>query len=716
MTRRTVSLGAALLGALGAAALSLGTAHAQTAAALGKPLVSQDMAAGTVSVRVVAGTPSAPVVGTEVTLTVNGTPRQARTDSAGRAQFTGLPVGATVVAKVIDEDKAEHASDSFPLPDGAGVRLMLSTKPWQAGAGGGAPFAGGAAGMPNPRQLSGEARPERGDAPGTITVRVTYDDFKDTPEGVPVTLVGYAWDDTTTYKVIKTDKAGRAEFTDLDRSGGTSYFAMTQLPRNGGVDRIMSLPMLLDAQSGFRLALSSEKRDSRAPVIDDLVKADAQPATPAGKVRIGLEGAPAPDAVVSLIDVETKKPIAQGKVAALPPDPTRMTGGDQFDADPKIPPGKLTIEAAGGPGQRVEPFKDAEIQIVPASPDPAAPGAVVAHTGDGGMVDVDVPAGPHKAIYTVNGRSFTSKEFDVTKGGGQLTIRVNWDDASHLEAVLDAGEGTRVVYAEATSRNQHYRSMPFQLRADTGSKISVYVYPRVMLRFIMQAYVDDQQLAVQGRLEVMNSSWTPYKAGPDGLLLPLPKGFRGGIVYDPDQAEVAVAAGEGFRIIRPIPPGNRQFHGGFTLPVDDGKVAWAFDLPLGAFQSELDIKQTPGMRVEVAGDVKPVTRTVPQGTFSVIAPLNIRPNQSMALTIEGLPSPPAWRTWVPMVVGLLVVGVMLGGVWLAFTGKKPDAAEEAEDHAARRQALLDELVALERSGGSIKRREQLLAELESIWS
>src|SRR5690606_28755750 len=148
-------------------ALSIASpAHAQIAAALGKPLPSPDMAPGSVSVRVVAGSPSDPVKGTEVTLVVNGDPRAARTDDAGRAFFKGLPPGAKVQAKVVDEDQKEHASEEFPLPSDTGVRLMLSTRPWNPGAGG-PPMMGGG-GMPNPRRMSGQARPELNDPPNQI--------------------------------------------------------------------------------------------------------------------------------------------------------------------------------------------------------------------------------------------------------------------------------------------------------------------------------------------------------------------------------------------------------------------------------------------------------------------------------------------------------------------------------------------------------------------
>jgi hypothetical protein len=712
----------ALLCTVGVAgvALTAAPASAQIAAALGKPLPSPDLPVGTVSVRIVAGSAASPVVGTDVTLVVNDTPRVARTDSAGRATFGGLPAGANVVAHVNDQDKTDHPSDAFTLPADSGVRLMITTKPWQAGAGGGAPFAGGGgAGMPAPRQLSGEPRPEQGDAAGMITVRVSYNDFQDTPEGVPVTLIGYASDDTVSYQVTNTDKAGRVQFTKLDRSGGTSYFALTQLPRNGAVDRLMSLPIVLESQMGVRLVLSSEKRSSTAPVIDDLSKAEPQlDVVPAGKVRVELQGAADAATTIKLFDAETKKELATGKATATEADPTRVQSEDQFTADPKMPAGMLTVQLGGGAGQAVEPLKGISVRVIPAdSPDDANGPAAV--TGADGAAQLAVPGhGPQKVVYTINGRSLVSRSLDLGDAGGKLLIRANWEATGRLQALLDVEAAPhRVVYAEATNRNLPYRSLPFQLFEGAGSKITVYIYPRVLFRFLLQSFVDDQQFAVQGRFEVMNSSWTPYRAGPDGLMIPLPKGFKGGVVYDPDQPEVAVAAGEGFRVVRPIPPGGRKFHGGFSLPVEDGNVAWAFDLPMGSFQSEIDIKQTPGMKVSTVGNVKAETHTVAQGTFSVLAPITIMKNQSMHMTIEGLPSLPAWRTRIPQVIGLVVVAVMLAGVGFALLRPRPTGpASGAAASGARRQKLLDELVALERSGGSPKRREQLLDELEELWT
>jgi hypothetical protein len=90
----------------------------------------------------------------------------------------------------------------------------------------------------------------------------------------------------------------------------------------------------------------------------------------------------------------------------------------------------------------------------------------------------------------------------------------------------------------------------------------------------------------------------------------------------------------------------------------------------------------------------------------------------MVMSIDGLPSPPAWQWWMRRIVGVLVVGVMLAGVFFALARKPPARAATAAASSvdARRKKLLDELVELEGSGANPKRREQLLAELEQLWT
>jgi hypothetical protein len=713
-----LGLGIALGLGLGLAwvALAVAPAAAQMAAALGKPLPSPDLSVGTVSVRVVAGSASAPVVGTDVTLTVNGKPRQARTDSAGRATFSGLPAGATVVAKAADEDKAEHASEEFAIPETGGMRVLISTKPWQGGAGG-APFAGGAGGMPNPRSMSGEPRGEQSDPPGMITVRVTYNDFKDSPAGVPVAMVGYAADDSVSYQVQNTDGEGRVKFTELDRSGGTSYFAMALLPRNGAVDRLISTHVVLESQVGVRMVLSSEKRDSTAPPIDDFAKVDAPIAMPAGKVLVVLEGIGDLNASVKLVDAATRKVLGEVRPEAAP-DPSRVKAEPQFTADPALPAGTLDVQIVGGPGQTEEPLGDLAVRVIPASSN-GATGGLTSATGADGTVRMAIQSGePQKVVLTINGRQLVSPPIDLTRSGGKLVIRAHWSDSGRPQAVFDvAGTPGQVVYAECDDRGQHYRSMPFQLLDGAGTKVTIYVFPRVLFRFALDGDAEDENFVLRGNLEVTNYSWAPYRAGPDGLLLPMPHGFTGPRLDDSAQSEVSIAPGEGYRIIRPIPPGGRKFRVAFGLPVDAGRASWALDLPLGAFESELVLRQLPGMTLQTPPSVRAESRTVPQGTFYILAPITIHKNQSMVMTIDGLPSPPRWRAWVQGIVGVLVVVTIVGGLLFALLARRPAQAGDAETEV-RRQRLLDELVELERSGADAanpRRREQLLAELEQLW-
>ncbi len=289
------------------AILALGSVvSAQPASVLGQPLPSPDLDSGTISVRVVAGTPTAPVANLTVTLVVGGQLHTAVTDAAGRAVFTGIAAGASVFARITASDGLAHTSRSFTVPSAGGTRVMLSTEDWK-------PFAD----MPSVREISGTPRADSNTPAGSLVVRLTYDDLKDPkpPANVAVALVGYAADDTIAVITQRTDQAGEARFTGLDRTGATAYFAMTQLPRKGIDDRLIGVPVVLDATSGTRLVLSAERRTATSAAVDELARLVEQDATVrAGKVVVRLEGAlPEGEHAVSLIDATSGKVVASGK-------------------------------------------------------------------------------------------------------------------------------------------------------------------------------------------------------------------------------------------------------------------------------------------------------------------------------------------------------------------------------------------------------------------
>lgn len=90
----------------------------------GIPLPAPELPVGTVSVRVVRERMGNNVAGQEVTLSGGGQTRTATTDEQGRAEFTGLPAGATVIASTT-VDGEPLTSQDLSVPPSGGVRVAL---------------------------------------------------------------------------------------------------------------------------------------------------------------------------------------------------------------------------------------------------------------------------------------------------------------------------------------------------------------------------------------------------------------------------------------------------------------------------------------------------------------------------------------------------------------------------------------------------------------
>ena len=90
----------------------------------GVPLPVNDVAPGTVTVRVIRGSLANVVPGQDVELQVGGASRTVKTNDAGRAEFNGLAPGTRVKAMtVVDGERLE--SQQFDVPSTGGIRLML---------------------------------------------------------------------------------------------------------------------------------------------------------------------------------------------------------------------------------------------------------------------------------------------------------------------------------------------------------------------------------------------------------------------------------------------------------------------------------------------------------------------------------------------------------------------------------------------------------------
>lgn len=709
------------------AAIALASAptvvSAQPAAAVGKPLPDGSMRDGTLMVKLIAGDRSKPVTGAEITLTMV-TPsgaqppatQVARTDSEGRATFSDIPEGVMVKLTTAGPDSSEVASSQFPMPQTGGIRVLLSTLTMNDGGG----MPGGP--MMSPRAASGTPRPEQADSRDSITVRISYDDFADPAslEGVPVTLIAFKHDQTVSGRIVPTDAAGRAIFTGLDARGATSYFAMTMLPRNGGLDRLASNPMLLDGERGLRVMLSSEKRTSSSPPLDDLGLLDPQPtrgSVAPGQVRVSLIGVPVAGTEVELLDALTGKPLQTTKSGEPLLDYDRRGGFFSAPvADPALAAGTLalTVTKDGRPVEGVtlwlRPAGSTTPSAAPAGRSDAA-GAITA-TGLATGVPLD-------AVLLVGDDAIVKQTFTLpARGGLRASGTLTWDVAGQGGALFNnvpAGED-RAYVVRTVMRSQVYLSSPFQLTPARGAAVTVRVMPRIMFGFSLTSWIDDVYMGVRGQFAIRNMSWAPYVAGvegkPDEIVMPLPVGFSGAVVRDDFQEFVGVDPTRGFVVRRPIPPGGLQFIAGFSLKVEGGEVAWDMPLPLGAYESGIEIKRDgTDMKIEMPGvrGVKVEEATDDRGRFYVLSPITIVPGQRMVFRLHDLPEQPAWKRWSRVIVGSIVLFLVM--ITALFALWRPRAAVAP----ARFDALLDELAALEASGADPARRTRLMAELEALY-
>jgi hypothetical protein len=91
----------------------------------GRAIPAQELANGTVTVRVVREAIGNNVPGQQVSVSVGGATRTATTDAEGRAEFTDLPKGGTNAIAEVTVDGEKLVSQPFAVPTSGGLRVIL---------------------------------------------------------------------------------------------------------------------------------------------------------------------------------------------------------------------------------------------------------------------------------------------------------------------------------------------------------------------------------------------------------------------------------------------------------------------------------------------------------------------------------------------------------------------------------------------------------------
>lgn len=196
----------------------------------------------------------------------------------------------------------------------------------------------------------------------------------------------------------------------------------------------------------------------------------------------------------------------------------------------------------------------------------------------------------------------------------------------------------QVLYADALSRGQHVRSMPFATVGDRGAAVRILVYPRLVPTYRFTIEVDDDQARVAIRVTLANNAWRPYSDGQP-LTIPLPRSALAAAVAA-DSTDLATVGPAGLVIARPLPPGGVIIDASVTLPAVGGIIPWSLDLTHGAFDSELFVERD-GVTVDVPPALELRETSSNDGVpFWAASGIFFVPGATLALTIHP-PTPSA---------------------------------------------------------------------------
>ena len=266
--------------------------------------------------------------------------------------------------------------------------------------------------------------------------------------------------------------------------------------------------------------------------------------------------------------------------------------------------------------------------------------------------------------------------------------------------------GTGYTYRLATTRGAAtFGHPPFGLSAKAGKRVTLHSYE-------VSANMDELPIAMQTAVYVslredaiqVEQLVTVYNLGPVAWVadapIELPKGFKAFNKQDAaDDARVDEVAGTGAALRGTFPPGRRELDFRYQVPLDgDAKQTLHLRLPKRVAQVRVIAEASRSMALEVAG-FKPAQRVDGRdGKHLLVTEHQAERAQggvgSLDITLSGLPTPGPGR-WIAVV--LAVIAFASGLLYFGLSGSGLLDEDARQDLTEAREALLGELVALERA-------------------
>ena len=283
-----------------------------------------------------------------------------------------------------------------------------------------------------------------------------------------------------------------------------------------------------------------------------------------------------------------------------------------------------------------------------------------------------------QATTTVDGEALSSQPFSVPGSGG---VRVA------LIAGIATAAAREKAAAEAAAREP---ARPGIVELGPESRVVIEIQNDVLTVFYL--------------LEVVNNARTPIDIGGP-LMIELPTGAAGASMMQGSSPN-ASAQGDRVTITGPFPPGKTLAQVGFSLPQVGAATTIRQRWPAAMAQVFVGVEKIGAIQVS-SPQLTDTREMATQGgaVFIMGTGGRINANEELVIHLSGIPA----HSQTPRNVALGLAAIIFGlGAWFAFSPAKDDAVQD-EKLRARREKLMNEVVALER----IRRQKPLSASEES---
>ncbi len=266
--------------------------------------------------------------------------------------------------------------------------------------------------------------------------------------------------------------------------------------------------------------------------------------------------------------------------------------------------------------------------------------------------------------------------------------------------------GSGYTYRVSTTRGPAtFALSPFALSAKAGKRVTLHAYE-------VSGSMDDLPIAMQAAVYVtlredslqVEQLVSVYNLGPVAWVadasMELPGGFRAFNKQDAmDDARIEEVPGTGAALRGTFPPGRRELDFHYQVPLDgEAKQTLHFRLPKRVAQVRVIAEASRSMGLDVAGFKAAQRVEGRDGKHLLVTEHQAERAQggvgSLDITLTGLPTQGPGR-WIA--AALAALAFVMGILYFAAPGSGSLDDDARQDLTEAREALLGELVALERA-------------------